>query len=191
MYGYPDAGQAEVGAIGGVPDGTIGYSGPSGQPEHGSLGGGLGAIPRCRPATGGGCGARPVEAGTSEYYGYPSIPVDAMRADQAVVAGRAGWTSQPTTAGPGGPGEPVGQTAPSGRHAGADTAGVTGSTVDTSRRTPSVWAGVEPAKLYSGVGYPYMGAGAAGALQPAYLGQPTQLRPAAPTQRSVLSTLGL
>jgi len=182
MYGYPDAVQAEVGAIGGVPDGTIGYSGPSGRPEQGSLSGGLGAIPRCRPAAGGGYGARPVEARTSEQYGYMSVPVDVMRAGQTVDSGRVGWTSQPTIAGPSGPGEPVGRTAPSSRRVGVDTAGVVGSIVDTSRQTPSVWAGVEPAKLYPGVGYPYMGAGAAGALQSAYLGQPTQLRPAVPMQ---------
>jgi len=115
VHGYPDAGQAEVGAIGGVPDGTIGYSGPSGRPEHGSLGGGLGAIPRCRPATGGGYGARPVEARTSEYYGYPSVPVDVVRADQAMVSGRVGWTSQPPAASYSGPGEPVGQTIPCGQ----------------------------------------------------------------------------
>jgi len=42
--------------------------------------------------------------------------------------------------------------------------------------------GVELAKLYPGIGYPYVDAGAAGVLQPAYFGQPTQLRPAAPMQ---------
>jgi len=35
---------------------------------------------------------------------------------------------------------------------------------------------------YTGVGTSYMDAGAAGILQPAYFRQPTQLRPAAPTQ---------
>jgi len=44
VYGYPDAGQAEVGAIGGVPVGAAGYPEPSGHPEQGSLGGGAGRI---------------------------------------------------------------------------------------------------------------------------------------------------
>ena len=64
----------------------------------------------------------------------------------------------------------------------ADTARVAGTNVDTLRRTPSVWAGVEPAKLNTGVGYPYLGTGAAGIPQTAYLGQPIPLRPAAPMQ---------
>jgi len=72
------------------------------------------------------------------------------------------------------------QTAPDGRRADADTARVAGTNVDTLGWTPSVWAGVEPAKLNTSVGYPYLDTGAAGILQPAYLGQPTQLRPAAP-----------
>jgi len=38
VYGYPDAGYTEVGAIGGVPVGAIGYPEPSGRPEQGSLG---------------------------------------------------------------------------------------------------------------------------------------------------------
>jgi len=37
VYGYPDAGQAEVGAVGGVPVGAVGYPEPSGRPEQGSL----------------------------------------------------------------------------------------------------------------------------------------------------------
>ena len=37
MYGYPGAGYAEVGAIGGVPVGTVGNPEPSRYPELGSL----------------------------------------------------------------------------------------------------------------------------------------------------------
>jgi len=36
MYGYPDTGYAEVGAVGGVPDGAVGYLGPSGRSMQGS-----------------------------------------------------------------------------------------------------------------------------------------------------------
>jgi len=38
VYGYPDAGHAEVGAIGGVRVGAIGYLEPSKRPEQGCLG---------------------------------------------------------------------------------------------------------------------------------------------------------
>jgi len=179
VYSYPDAGEAEVGAVGGVPDGAVGYLGPSGRPEQGSLGGGAGAVPCYEQATGGGYGVRPKEARTTGYYGYTSVPADVVRADQAMDSGHVGWTSQTTTAVYSRPGEPVGQTAPDGRRAAADTARVAGTNVDISRRTPSVWAGVEPAKLYTCVGHSYLDAGATGILQPAYLGQLTQLRPAA------------
>ena len=90
--------------------------------------------------------------------------------------------SRATTVGPSRPSESRAQTAPDGRRADADTARVAGTNVDTSRWTPSVWAGVEPVKLNTGVGYPYLDTGAAGIPQTAYLGQPTQLRPAAPMQ---------
>jgi len=182
VYGYPDAGQADVGAMGGVPDGAVGYLGPSRHPEQGGLSGGAGAVPHYEQTTGGGYGARSKETRTTGYYGYSSVPADVVRADQAMVNGRVGCMSQTTTVGYSRPGEPVGQTAPDSRCADADTARVAGTHVDTSRWTPSVWAGVEPAKLYTGVGHPYLDAGAAGILQPAYLGQPTQLRPAAPIQ---------
>jgi len=182
VYGYPDAGQAEVGAIGGVSVGAVGYPEPSGRPEHGSLGGGAGAIPRCKQATRGGYGARPVEARTTGYYRYAGVPTDVVHADQAMVSGRVDWTGQATATGYRGPGGQVGQTVPSGRRAGTDTAIVAGSNDDTASRTPSVWVGVKPAKLYTGVGTSYMDAGTTGILLPAYLGQPTQLRPAAPIQ---------
>jgi len=155
---------------------------PSGRPEQGSLGGGAGAIPRCEQATGGGYGARLREARTTGYYGYTGVPTDVVRADQAMVSGRIGWTGQTTAAGYRQPCGQVGQTVPDGRRAGADTAGVAGSNVGTASRTPSVWAGVEPAKLYTWCRKSYLDAGIAGILQPAYLGQPIQLRPAAPTQ---------
>ena len=170
--GYPGTGYAEIGAVGGVPAGAVGYLGPNGRSVQGSLGGGAGTVSHYDQATGGGLGARPKEVRTS---GYLSVPVDVMRADQAMVSGRVGWTGQSSLAGPGGPGEPVGQTAPGGRRADADTAGVAGVNVDTSRWTPSVWVGVEQVKLNPGVGYPYMGAGAAGVPQSAYSGQPTPL----------------
>ena len=179
MYGFPGTGYAEVGAVGGIPDGAVGYMGPGGRSVSGSLGGGAGAVPHYGQATGGGYGARPREVRTS---GYQSVPVDVRRADQAMVSGRVGWTSRATTVGPSRPSESRMQTAPDGRRAGADMAGLAETNLDTSRRTPSVWAGVEPAKLNTGVGYPHLGAGAAGIPQPAYLGQPTPLRQAAPMQ---------
>jgi len=182
IYGYPDAGQAEVGAIGGVPVGAVGYPEPSGRPEQGSLGERAGAVPHCELVTGEGYGARPREATTTGYYGYMGVPTDVVRADQAMVSGHVGWTGQATATGyrkPGGHGEP---TVPDGRRTSADAARVAGSNVDAASRTPSVWAGVEPAKLYIGVGTSYMDAGTDGMLPPAYLGQPIQLRPAAPAQ---------
>jgi len=114
VYGYPDARQAEVGAIGGVPVGAVGYLEPSGRPEQASLGGGLDAIPRCKPATGGGYGARPVEARTIGYYVYPSVPTDVVHADQAMVSGRVDWAGQTTAAGYCKPVGQVGQTVPDG-----------------------------------------------------------------------------
>jgi len=96
-------------------------------------------------------------------------------ADQAMASGRVGWTGQVTAAGYREPGGKAGQAVPDGRRAGIDMARVTGSNVDTASQTPSVWAGVKPAKLYTGVGQSYLDAGAAGILQPAHLGQPIQL----------------
>jgi len=87
MYSYPDPGYAEVGAVGGVPDGAVGYLGPSGRSVQDSLGGGAGAVPHYEQATGGGYGARQREVRTS---GYQSVPSDVMRADQAMVSGRVG-----------------------------------------------------------------------------------------------------
>jgi len=182
IYSYPDAGRAEVGAIGGVPVGAIGYLEPSGRPEQGSLGGGAGTVPHCQPAARGGYRARPKEARTTGYYGYTGVPADVMRADQAMVSGCIGWTGQTTAAGYREPGGQVWQTVPDGRRTGSDMAKVAGSNIDTASWTPSIWAGVELAKLYTGVRTSYMDAGAAGILQPEYLGQPTQLRPAAPIQ---------
>ena len=45
MYGFPGTGYAEVGAVGGVPNGAVGYMGPSGRSVQDSLGGGAGAVP--------------------------------------------------------------------------------------------------------------------------------------------------
>jgi len=182
VYGYPDARQAEVRAIGGVPVGTVGYPEPSGRPEQGSLGERAGAVPRCEPVTGGGYGARSKEARTTGYYGYVGVPTDVSRADQATVSGRVGWMGQAIVTGYRKPGGQVEPTVPDGRRAGIDTARVAGSNIDTASRTPSVWAGVEPAKLYTGVGTSYLDAGTTGVPQPVYLRQPIQLRLAAPIQ---------
>jgi len=182
VYGYPDAGQAEVGAIGGGPVGAVGYLEPSGRPEQGSLGERAGAVLRCKQVTGGGYGAWPKEARTTGYYGYMGVPTDVVCADQAMVRGRVGWTGQAIATGPREPGGHVELTAPDGRRAGIDMARVASSNVDTASRTPSVWAGVELAKLYTGVGTSYMDDGITGIPQSVYLRQPIQLRPAAPTQ---------
>ena len=172
IYGYPSAGQTGVGAVGGVSEGVVGNPGPSGRPDQSSLSGELGAISRCRPATGGGYGTRPTEVRTSGYYGYPSVPTGVARVDQ--VDGSVGWTVPAAATGYRELGGLAGQTAPDGRR--------TTSNADTASWIPSVWAGIEPAKLYTGVGQSYMDAGAAGILQPAYPGQPIQLRPATPIQ---------
>jgi len=100
------------------------------------------------------------------------IPTNVVHADQAMVSRHVGWTDQAIATVPresGGHAEP---TAPNGRRA----------NVNTASQTPSVWAGVEPAKLYPSVRTSYLDAGADGVPQPAYLGQPIQLRPAVPTQ---------
>ena len=67
MYGYPDAGQAEVGAVGGVPNGAVGYGGPSGRSVSGSLGGGAGAVPHYEQATGGGLSLIHISEPTRPY----------------------------------------------------------------------------------------------------------------------------
>jgi len=74
VYGYPDAGQAEVGAIGGVPVGAIRYPEPSGCPEQGSLGERAGAVPHCEPVTGEATELsqrRPGPLGTTGTRAYP------------------------------------------------------------------------------------------------------------------------
>jgi len=65
IYGYPDAGQAGVRAIGRVPVGAVEYPEPSGRPEQGSLGERTCTISRCEQVTGGGYGARPKKARTT------------------------------------------------------------------------------------------------------------------------------
>jgi len=99
-----------------------------------------------------------------------------------MVSGSVGWTGQVTATGYHEPGGPMQSTVPDGRRATIDMARVTGSNVDTASQTPSIWVGVEPAKLYTGVGTSYMDAGTARILQPVYLGQLTQLRLAVPIQ---------
>ena len=108
--------------------------------------------------------------------------MDVVRADQAMVRGRVSWTGQATAAGFRKSGGHPEQAVPDGRHTGIDMARVAGSNVDTASRTSSVWVGVELAKLYTGVGLSDLDSGIAGISQPAYLGQPIQLRPAAHTQ---------
>jgi len=117
VYGYPGAGQVEVGAVGRVPEGSVGYMGPGGYPVQGSLGGGAGAVSHYEQTTGGGYGARPKEVRTS---GYQSVPANVVRADQAMVSRRVGWTGQSTAACYSRPGEPLRQTVPDGRRAGTD-----------------------------------------------------------------------
>jgi len=182
VYGYPDARQAKVGAIGGVPVAAVGYLESSGRPEQGSLGERAGVLPCCKPDTGGGFGARPKEARTTRYYGYIGVPTDVVSANQAMDSRCVSWTGQASATGYRESGGHVEPTAPDGRRAGIDAARVAGSNVDTASRTLSVWVGVELAKQYTGVGTSCLDACIAGIPQPAYLGQPIQLRPAAPTQ---------
>ena len=84
-----------------------------------------------------------------------------------MIDGRTGWTDQAAAAGYGPSGQAT-QTVPDtvldtvGRCAGIDTARVAGSNVDLASRTSSVWAGVEPMKLYTDAGYPYWSPGIAG-----------------------------
>jgi len=92
-----------------------------------------------------------------------------------MVDGCAGWTGQAAATGYRGPGGQAAQTVPDGGRAGVDTARVAGSNVDLASRTPSVWVGIEPAKLYTDDGQPVLGPGAAGVPQSSYFGQPVQL----------------
>ena len=117
------------------------------------------------PVTGGGYGAWPKEARTIGYYGYVGVPTDVVHADQAMVSGHVGWTGQSTATGYREPGGRVEPAVPDGRRTGLNMARVAGSNVDTASQTPSLWAGVEPAKLYTGVGTSYLDAGATGVLQ--------------------------
>jgi len=144
MYGHPDAGYMGIGAIGGIPVGAVGYPESSGHPEQGSRGESAGAVPRCEEVTVGGYAARPRETRTTGYYGYTGVPSDIVCLGRRTCPlGRSGccrrvlWTQRAAA-----------QTAPDGRHAGVDTARVAGSDVDLASRTPSIWAGVEPVKLY-------------------------------------------
>jgi len=75
------------------------------------------------------------------------VPTDVVHADQAMVSGCVGWTGQAIATEHCEPGGHVELTAPDGRRAGIDAARVAGSNVDTASWTPSVWVGVEPAKL--------------------------------------------
>jgi len=179
MYGHPDAGYMGIGAVGGVPVGAVGYPESSGRPEQGSQGESAGTVPQCEEVTVGSYGARPREARTTGYYGYTGVPSDIVRTDQALVDGRAGWAGQAAAAGYCGPSGRAAQTAPDGRRAGVDVARVASSDVDFASRTPSVWAGVEPVKLYPDAGQPIWNSGIAGIPHSAYPGQPIQLRPAA------------
>jgi len=107
---------------------------------------------------------------------HTGVPTDVVSADQATVSGRVGWTGEAIAIGY------RESCVPDGRCAGIDMVRVAGSNIDTASQTPSVWAGVELAKLYTGVGPSDLDAGIAGISQPAYLGQPIQLQPATPTQ---------
>jgi len=73
VNGYPDAGYAEIGAVGGVCIGAVGYPEPSGRPEQGSLGERTGVVPHCEQVTLEGYRARPKEARTTGYYGYTDV----------------------------------------------------------------------------------------------------------------------
>ena len=87
-------------------------------------------------------GARPKEARTTGYYGYTEVPTDVLRADQATVSGRVGWTGQAGTVGYRKSGGHIEQTVGNGRRTAVNAAGVAGSIVETTSRTPSVWVGV-------------------------------------------------
>jgi len=182
INGYPDAVYAEIGAVGRVPIGAVGYPESDRHREHGSLGERTGAVPCCEQVTVGGSGARPKEARTTGYYWYTGVPTDIMRADQATVSGCIGWTGQAGIVGSREPDEHFGQTVQNGRRTGVDTAGVAGSVVDTTSRTPSIWAGVKLAKLHTGVRPSDSDSGIAELSQSAYLRQLNELRPVAPTQ---------
>jgi len=142
-------GYEEVGAVGGVPIKAVGYPEPDGHREYSGLGARTGMVLRCEQVTGGGYSAQPKEARTTGYYGYIGLPQHVVRADQATVSGRVDWASHTGTGGsrepdPDGRGE---QAVDNGRCAKVDTARVAGSTVEPTSWIPSIWVGVEPAKL--------------------------------------------
>jgi len=118
----------------------------------GILGERSGAVLRCEQITVGGYGAWPREARTTWYYGYMGVPTDVVRANQATVSGRVSWTGQATAARYRESSGHFERALPDGGRAGVDMARVSSSNVDTARRTPSVWVGIEPAKLYTAVG---------------------------------------
>ena len=134
-----------------------------------------GTVPCCEQVTMGGYGARPKKARTTGYYGYTSVPTDVVHANQATVSGCIGWTGQASATGYRESGEHLERTVSDGRCTRVDAAGVAGSIIDTTGWTPSIWAGVEPAKLYTGVGPSDSDSGIAEVLRPAYYGQLTQM----------------
>ena len=176
------AGFGEIGAIGRAPIGTVRYPESDGCREYGSLGYRTGAVPRFEQVIGGGYSAWPKEAGATGYQEYTGVPKDVVCADQATVSVCVGWTSQTGTVGCREPDGRYKQATCNGKRASVDKAQVAGSTVEVTSRTPSVWAGVELAKLYAGVGSSDLDSGIAEITQSVYFGQPNQLRPAMPTQ---------
>jgi len=98
-----------------------------------------------------GYGARPKEARTTGYYKYTVVPTDVVHSDQAMVSGRAsvGQVRQllPDIV------SPVGNSSGLFYMAGAPALTWPESPAATSTLPVgwSVWTGVEPAKLYTGV----------------------------------------
>jgi len=132
--------------------------------------------------TSGSYGARAKTAGVAEYQGYRGMAEDFVHINQALVSGRVGWTSETGAVGRREPNGRFEQATSNGRRTNVDTTGVASNTAEVIRQTSSIWADVEPAKFYPGVGQSDSYSGIAEVMPPAYFGQPNQLRPAASTQ---------
>jgi len=132
--------------------------------------------------TSGGSGARAKVVKSCRVPRDTWITEDIVHTDQATVSGCVGWISQTGAVGHHEPNGGFEKATCNGGRADVDLAWVAGSTAEVTRETFCIWADVEPAKLYAGVGQSDLDFSIADIMQPAYFGQENQLQAAAPTQ---------
>jgi len=125
--------------------------------------------------TSGGYGSRAKVVGVAEYQGYTRIPEDIVHTDQAMVSGCIIWISQTGAVGRHEPNRGSEQATCNGGCTDVDMAGVACSTAEVTRQISCIWADVEPAKLYAGVGQSDSDSSIVNIMERAYFKQPNQL----------------